>query len=122
MTGAKARRSQLLSTYGVGGLFPSESTSYMIAGLHEWDEKRAEPVSEPRLARALGVSELKAPPREAGVTSRLSDIRTHRSAQAAVGSVRSPTCPKTKRRQMQSRQHRSQPVPADRRLPQRPPE
>ncbi|CAJ1493884.1 DUF1998 domain-containing protein [[Mycobacterium] kokjensenii] len=62
MTGAKARRSQLLSTYGVGGLFPSESTSYMIAGLHEWDEKRAEPVSEPRLARALGVSELKAPP------------------------------------------------------------
>jgi hypothetical protein len=62
MTGAKARRSQLLSTYGVGGLFPSESTSFMIAGLHEWDEKRAEPISEPRLARALGVSELKSPP------------------------------------------------------------
>ncbi len=62
MNTAKARRSQLLSTYGVGGLFPSESTSYMIAGLHEWDVDRAERVLEPRLARALGVKELKSPP------------------------------------------------------------
>src|SRR5690348_6119109 len=62
MKGAKARRSQLLSTYGVGGLFPAESTSFMIAGLHEWDVERAEHISEPRLARALGVTELKAPP------------------------------------------------------------
>lgn len=62
MNDAKARRSQLLSTYGVGGLFPSESTSFMIAGLHEWNAERAELISEPRLARALGVSELKAPP------------------------------------------------------------
>ncbi len=62
MSGPKARRSQLLSTYGVGGLFPSESTSFMIAGLHEWDDKKADEVSEPRLARALGVAELKSPP------------------------------------------------------------
>ncbi len=62
MNTAKARRSQLLSTYGVGGLFPSESTSFMIAGLHEWDVERAERVPEPRLARALGVKELKSPP------------------------------------------------------------
>ncbi|MGB3892786.1 MAG: DUF1998 domain-containing protein [Mycolicibacter sinensis] len=62
MSGPKARRSQLLSTYGVGGLFPSESTSFMIAGLHEWDEKKADEVIEPRLARALGVVELKSPP------------------------------------------------------------
>lgn len=62
MNTAKARRSQLLSTYGVGGLFPSEATSFMIAGLHEWDEKQADDVPEPRLARALGVSKLKAPP------------------------------------------------------------
>lgn len=34
----------------------------MIAGLHEWDVERAEHVAEPRLARALGVKELKAPP------------------------------------------------------------
>jgi hypothetical protein len=62
LTEAKARRSQLLSTYGVGGLFPSETTSFMIAGLHEWNADRADPISEPRLARSLGVSELKAPP------------------------------------------------------------
>ncbi|PQP50384.1 DUF1998 domain-containing protein [Mycolicibacterium austroafricanum] len=62
MNGAKARRSQLLSTYGVGGLFPAESTSFMIAGLHEWNVDRAENISEPRLAKALGVTELKAPP------------------------------------------------------------
>ncbi|MGB3286387.1 DrmB family protein [Mycolicibacter algericus] len=62
MSGPKARRSQLLSTYGVGGLFPSESTSFMIAGLHEWDDKKADEISEPRLARALGVAELKSPP------------------------------------------------------------
>ncbi len=62
MNTAKARRSQLLSTYGVGGLFPSETTSFMIAGLHEWDVDRAESDPEPRLARALGVKELKAPP------------------------------------------------------------
>ena len=59
---AKARRSQLVSTYGVGGLFPSETSSYMIVGLDHWIEDRAPAVSEPRLARSLGVRELKAPP------------------------------------------------------------
>ncbi|OBJ86635.1 DUF1998 domain-containing protein [Mycobacterium asiaticum] len=62
MNTAKARRSQLLSTYGVGGLFPAESTSFMIAGLHVWRTERAEHISEPRLARALGVTDLLAPP------------------------------------------------------------
>lgn len=61
-TGAKARRSQLLSTYGIGGLFPSESTSFMITGLDDWNESRAPIVSEPRLARSLRVRELKSPP------------------------------------------------------------
>ncbi|WP_370181636.1 DrmB family protein [Rhodococcus wratislaviensis] len=61
-TGAKARRGQLLSTYGIGGLFPSETTSFMIVGLDEWHENRTRPVSEPRLARSLRVAELKSPP------------------------------------------------------------
>ncbi|MBF5001566.1 DUF1998 domain-containing protein [Nocardia sp. BSTN01] len=61
-TGAKARRGQLLSTYGIGGLFPSETTSYMIVGLDYWNEQRANTVSEPRLARSLRVAELKVPP------------------------------------------------------------
>ena len=50
---AKARRSQLLSTYGIGGLFPSETSSFMIVGLHEWNEDRAPVISEPRLALSL---------------------------------------------------------------------
>lgn len=58
----KARQSQLVSTYGIGGLFPSENSSFMIDGLHEWKEERAAHVDEPRLARSLGVLELKAPP------------------------------------------------------------
>ncbi|MGY2001701.1 DrmB family protein [Blastococcus sp. SYSU DS1024] len=58
----KARRSQLISTFGVGGLFPSENTSFMIAGLEHWDEKRADVASEPRLARSLGVTSLLMPP------------------------------------------------------------
>lgn len=62
MSQPKVRRSQLISTYGIGGLFPSSTTSYMIAGLHEWKEDRAEPVSEPRLSRSLKVSALKQPP------------------------------------------------------------
>ena len=57
----KARRTQLLSTYGIGGLFPSETTSFMISGLHEWP-KDAPLISEPRLARSLGVTELRSPP------------------------------------------------------------
>lgn len=58
----KARRSQLISTYGVGGLFPSANASFMIAGLQDWDMSRADVASEPRLARSLGVTSLLMPP------------------------------------------------------------
>ncbi len=60
----KARRSQLLSTYGIGGLFPAENTSFMIRGLQEWvtDGREDLVVSEPRLARSLEVTELRLPP------------------------------------------------------------
>src|SRR5699024_5756278 len=57
-----ARRTQLLTTYGVGSLFPAENSSYLIAGLHYWDERWLPPVMEPRLTRQLGVRELKSPP------------------------------------------------------------
>ncbi|WP_347958104.1 DUF1998 domain-containing protein [Gordonia aichiensis] len=59
---AKARRTQLVSTYGIGGLFPSETSSFMIVGLDHWNEDRAPEVSEPRLARSLGVQALRTPP------------------------------------------------------------
>lgn len=55
------RRSQVLSTYGVGGLLPDENASYMIASLDQWDSERLTEIPEPRLARALGVSSLRLP-------------------------------------------------------------
>lgn len=59
----KARRSQLLSTFGIGGLFPAENTSYMIRGLQDWGgDREGDAVSEPRLARSLGVRQLRLPP------------------------------------------------------------
>ena len=58
----RARRSQLVSTYGVGSLFPAENSSYLIMGLHHWDTSEMASVPESRLARQLRVRELKAPP------------------------------------------------------------
>lgn len=60
MKTAHARRSQLVSTYGVGALFPAQSESYMILGIDSWPASCPE-ITEPRLARVLGVSSFKAP-------------------------------------------------------------
>lgn len=57
---AKARQSQLVTTYGVGSLFPAGEQSYMIGGLDDWPDG-APTVHEPRLARALGVRSFKTP-------------------------------------------------------------
>lgn len=57
----KARQSQLVTTYGVGSLFPAGDQSFMICGIDEWDPKWSPPVEEPRLARSLGVHSFKAP-------------------------------------------------------------
>ncbi|MET7283835.1 DUF1998 domain-containing protein [Kribbella sp. NPDC005582] len=57
----KARQSQLVTTYGVGSLFPAGDQSFMICGIDEWDEKWSPPVEEPRLARSLGVHTFRAP-------------------------------------------------------------
>lgn len=70
----KVRRSQLLSTFGIGGLFPAQSTSFMIRGLDDWPADRdGLVISEPRLARSLGVRELRLPP--AGGTRDIPVIR-----------------------------------------------
>lgn len=58
----RARRSQLLNTYGVGSLFPAENASFLISGLHLWDEDKLPRVVEPRLARQLHAGALMAPP------------------------------------------------------------
>jgi hypothetical protein len=60
---AEARRTQLVSTYGVGSLFPAEDESFMICGLDQWPTGRLESaeVAEPRLARSLGVAGFRGP-------------------------------------------------------------
>ncbi|SEB60520.1 protein of unknown function [Nocardioides exalbidus] len=57
----RVRQSQLVSTFGVGAIFPSGDHSYLICGLDEWDDRRCTPIEEPRLARSLGVSLFRAP-------------------------------------------------------------
>jgi hypothetical protein len=57
----KARQSQLVTTYGIGSLFPAGDQSFMIAGLDNWDEKWCVEVEEPRLARSLRVDTFRAP-------------------------------------------------------------
>ncbi len=59
---ADARRSQLVTTYGVGSLFPAGDQSFMITGLDYWNQFKATEVPEPRLARSLGVRTFRMPP------------------------------------------------------------
>ncbi len=57
----KARQSQLVSTYGIGSLFPAGDQSFMICGLDDWHTSDSLRVEEPRLARSLRVSGFFAP-------------------------------------------------------------
>lgn len=68
-----ARRSQLISTFGVGSLFPAESNSFMITSIDQWDRKYLKPVVEPRLASSLNVAQLLLPP--AGTRGRIPVVR-----------------------------------------------
>lgn len=56
---AKARRSSLVSTFGVGSLLPAQDDSVMICGLGDWP--KGDVIAEPRLARSLGVAEFRSP-------------------------------------------------------------
>ena len=58
---AKARQSQLVTTYGVGSLFPATDQSFMIMGTDYWSEWSPK-LEEVRLARALGVNFFRTPP------------------------------------------------------------
>ncbi|WP_224763682.1 DrmB family protein [Salinibacterium sp. ZJ70] len=57
----KARQSQLVTTYGVGSLFPAGDQSLMICGIDSWDERFSPEIEEPRLARSLGVRTFRSP-------------------------------------------------------------
>ena len=58
----KVRRSQVISTYGVGSIVPLEDESFMVAGIDRWRVGAAEEIHEPRLERKLGVNALYVPP------------------------------------------------------------
>lgn len=68
-----ARRAQLISTFGVGSLFPAENNSFMITSIDQWDQKRLQSVEEARLARNLRVSGFYLPP--SGKTGRIPVVR-----------------------------------------------
>ncbi|MER5682375.1 DUF1998 domain-containing protein [Streptomyces sp. NPDC002205] len=56
------RRAQLITTYGVGAMIAVENESFLIRGIDSWDISEAPFISEPRLARQLGVSGFRMPP------------------------------------------------------------
>lgn len=56
---AKTRRTSLVTTFGVGSLLPAQDDSVMIRGLDDWP--KGEVITEPRLARSLGVLEFRSP-------------------------------------------------------------
>lgn len=57
----KVRRSQLVSTYGIGSIVPLEDGSVMVAGLEKWAVGQCD-INEPRLSRKLGVRGFVRPP------------------------------------------------------------
>lgn len=59
---AESRRTQLVSTYGIGALFPAQDESFMILGLDDWRQDLCREIPEPRLARSLGVQTFRLPP------------------------------------------------------------
>ncbi|WP_329033210.1 DUF1998 domain-containing protein [Streptomyces sp. NBC_01725] len=56
------RRAQLITTYGVGAMIAVENESFLVRGIDSWDISKAPVISEPRLARQLGVSGFRMPP------------------------------------------------------------
>ncbi|ORC47833.1 hypothetical protein B2G74_22275 [Burkholderia sp. A27] len=61
----KVRRSQLISTYGIGAIVDLEKGSFMPMGLEDWDAATNLPnltIGEARLQAQLGVSHFRLPP------------------------------------------------------------
>src|SRR3990170_2850886 len=64
----EVRRSQIVTTYGVGSIVPIGDQSFMIAGIDRWNVGHNEEIHEPRLERQLNVFRFCTPPagREGG--------------------------------------------------------
>ena len=55
------RRSQLITTYGIGSIIAVEDESFMVAGIDRW-EPGPPNLHEPRLERRLRVNGFRVPP------------------------------------------------------------
>lgn len=62
------RRSQVITTYGVGSVVPVKDESVMIAGIDRWDAGPPD-LHEPRLERQLGVHGFMLPPAGEGAST-----------------------------------------------------
>ncbi|MGQ0823745.1 MAG: DrmB family protein [Actinomycetota bacterium] len=60
-TKGEIRRSQLITTYGIGSIVAVEDESFMIAGIDRWDPAPPN-LHEPRLERRLHVNGFRVPP------------------------------------------------------------
>lgn len=56
------RRSQLVTTYGVGSMIAIDNESFIVAGIDTWDISEATTIYERRLAQILGVESFRLPP------------------------------------------------------------
>ncbi|MFD7287304.1 DrmB family protein [Streptomyces sp. NPDC059863] len=56
------RRSQMITTYGVGSLIAVDNESFIVSGLDSWNMTEAPTIDEHRLARILDVSFFRLPP------------------------------------------------------------
>ncbi|WEH33589.1 DUF1998 domain-containing protein [Streptomyces sp. AM 4-1-1] len=56
------RRSQMITTYGVGSMIAVDNESFMVSGTDSWNIGEAPTLLEHRLARVLGVRHFKLPP------------------------------------------------------------
>jgi hypothetical protein len=61
----QVRRSQLVTTYGVGAVIAVEDESFMVTGIDRWPQGQPD-LHEPRLERRLGVQGFRQPPAREG--------------------------------------------------------
>ncbi|MFJ1597697.1 DrmB family protein [Streptomyces sp. NPDC088261] len=56
------RRSQMITTYGVGSMIAVDNESFIVSGIDSWNTSDAPTIHEHRLARVLGVKSFRLPP------------------------------------------------------------
>lgn len=95
----KVRRSQLISTYGIGAIVDLEKGSFMPMGLEDWESATRLPsltIGEARLQAQLGVSHFRLPP----VTEELPGLSGRVDPSHSVPAIRFPAwheCPQCNR-------------------------